>query len=524
MSPQQQVALLEVIQTGKEHQMARNSRNANQSATQVAYDWLRDTINRVPWDQELFLNEMHISQATGASRTSVREALARFEALGFIKRIPNRGAYVPALSPSDIDAMLEARQTIEEWAVAKCVETKSSAHLTELLAEQESFIHDPLRFIEADTRFHQFIVGSGSNQVLSDTYTGLRMKQTRMGIGVVASFPDRAAQVLAEHRAITQAIADGDRAAAVAAVHAHIETTRTAFAQSTLGSTDQATLLPKAIIAPPGGDQAGRQTLSLALVEVTAAASESVPDRIERVKATLLGLDSPDLIILPEVWAVGYNNFTKYRREDEPLDGSTVAMAREVAQVKGCYVAAGSFLHRNRVGAIRNTSVLISPAGGIVHQFSKVHLFSHASEEAQILTPGTAAPVARLPFANYASAICYDLRFPGLWDQLGIRGAELIVVPAAWPLRRLEHWRALTTARAIETQAFVVACNAAPDRADPSESSHSRVVAPDGRLISETTGTETILNVQIDLAEIDQIRKGLPFLQDRLVSYQSLAE
>lgn len=200
------------------------------SAPELAYRWLRDAISELPWDEEAFLSENSVAEATGTSRTPVREALLRLETDGLIRRVPNKGAYVPALTTKDIEGMMEARQIIEEWAVRKTVASLQSVEdLDHLLDEQSQKLSDPVAFIECDIRFHKYIVAAADNPVLEDVYDSLRFKQLRIGVKAVLDSDGRSDHVLHEHRAIVEAIQSGDTDAAVEAVRQHLTSTLAAL-------------------------------------------------------------------------------------------------------------------------------------------------------------------------------------------------------------------------------------------------------------------------------------------------------
>lgn len=200
------------------------------TAPETAYRWLRDSISALPWDEEAFLNENAVAAASGTSRTPVREALLRLEASGLVRRVPHKGAYVPALSSRDIDSMMEARQVIEEWAVRKVVGLQdSTVELDRLLEQQAQVLSDPLAFIECDIQFHKYIVQIADNPVLQDVYESLRFKQLRMGVKAIVDSEGRSDHVLLEHRAIVEAIGSGDSDRAVEAVRNHLSSTQAAF-------------------------------------------------------------------------------------------------------------------------------------------------------------------------------------------------------------------------------------------------------------------------------------------------------
>jgi DNA-binding GntR family transcriptional regulator len=203
---------------------------AQLTAPETAYRWLRDAISALPWDEEAFLSENAVAEASGTSRTPVREALLRLEASGLIRRVPHKGAYVPALSSRDIESMMEARQIIEEWAVRKVTGMQSpTGELDKLLEEQAQTLTDPVAFIECDIRFHKYIVATADNPVLEDVYDSLRFKQLRMGVKAVVDSEGRSDHVLREHREIVEAIGSGDPDLAVKAVLGHLSSTRAAL-------------------------------------------------------------------------------------------------------------------------------------------------------------------------------------------------------------------------------------------------------------------------------------------------------
>lgn len=200
------------------------------SAPESAYQWLRKTIAALPWDQELFLSEMQVAEASGISRTPVREALLRLEAAGHLRRAPRRGAYVPALSKDDIDSMMEVRSVIEDWAVRKVTEEGMDFDfLDRLLDDQEKSVEDPVSFIEHDVAFHRAIVESAGNKVLSEVYESQRFKQLRLGVKAVVDTAGRSDHVLNEHKALAAALRSGDPDQAAEALEEHLTSTQSSL-------------------------------------------------------------------------------------------------------------------------------------------------------------------------------------------------------------------------------------------------------------------------------------------------------
>jgi predicted amidohydrolase len=135
--------------------------------------------------------------------------------------------------------------------------------------------------------------------------------------------------------------------------------------------------------------------------------------------------------------------------------------------------------------------------------------------EVEHLTPGDALPVFELPWGTVAMAICYDLRFPELWRRFADAGAQLILIPAEWPIRRVEHWRLLLRARAVENQLYVAGCNRAGGDADGKFGGHSAAVDPWARVLVEGGSEPNLLVTPIDLDDVARARRLFPFLTDR---------
>jgi predicted amidohydrolase len=256
--------------------------------------------------------------------------------------------------------------------------------------------------------------------------------------------------------------------------------------------------------------------MRIALVQVASPPQESPGERRERVGRMVAEARGADLVVLPELWAVGYFAFDTYAERAEPLDGPTVDAARGWARRLGAHVHLGSIVERDDKGHLYNTAVLLAPDGTIAHTYRKVHVFGYASREAQLLTPGDALEVADTKLGPLAATTCYDLRFPELWRALVDRGAKSVVVPAAWPAARREHWRLFTSCRAVEEQVLLIACNAVGVQGGGVElGGHSRVVDPWGSVLVEAGTDESVTFCDVDAAVVDAVRQEFPVLADR---------
>ncbi|NKX86856.1 carbon-nitrogen family hydrolase [Nocardia coubleae] len=260
--------------------------------------------------------------------------------------------------------------------------------------------------------------------------------------------------------------------------------------------------------------------MKVALVQVASPDAETPAHRLERVRRLLGGVDTDtDLIVLPELWRVGYNNFDGYPDAAEDLDGPTVQTIQAIARERQCIVHAGSIVERADGAKLRNTAITIGPDGRILHRYSKIHVFGYRSREVELLAPGESITVADSGFGPTTATTCYDLRFPGLWTELVDAGAEIVIVPAAWPKARLAHWRLLTSARAVDNQVIVIACNAVGTHNGVELAGHSRVVDPWGEVLAEADDSEGITYAVVDPSVVERTRTEFPVLADRLADY-----
>ena len=206
------------------------------AAQDVVYAWLKRHVLTLPRHETTFLTEAQVCRETGVSRTPVREAFLRLEADGLLKILPKKGAYIAPITEAEVDSIMQARRLVEEW----CTEQASrfggalADELDRLIARQEQVRNDRIAFIESDRDFHRAIVKAAGNPVLAAFYESLRDRQVRMGVHAI-SVGSRVDEVLAEHRAIAQAIRASDAKQAVTAVGEHLARTLTALRAPTLG-------------------------------------------------------------------------------------------------------------------------------------------------------------------------------------------------------------------------------------------------------------------------------------------------
>lgn len=233
--------------------------------------------------------------------------------------------------------------------------------------------------------------------------------------------------------------------------------------------------------------------------------------RAERLIGQALKED-PDVIILPELWTTGYD-LTRLSAIADHEAETTKAFASRLAKANHINIIAGSVAKQSG-DRVTNTLLAFNREGECIKEYSKAHLFRLMNEE-KFLTAGDKDGLFAVDGVSSAGFICYDIRFPEWLRKHVLTGAKLLFIPAEWPKPRLDHWRTLLMSRAIENQAFVIACNRAGSDPDNTFAGHSLVISPWGEILAEADEKETVLFANIDIESIADIRSRIPVFEDR---------
>lgn len=250
-------------------------------------------------------------------------------------------------------------------------------------------------------------------------------------------------------------------------------------------------------------------TVSLIQIDVKKGAPRTNWATVQRYAAETAQRGA-ELAIFPELWDAG----TAYDQGKEiasNLSGGLFAQLAALARQHNIHMA-GS-MYEKRGPGLYNTLPIVSPRSGILGAYRKMHLFPLMNEDKWLL-PGEAPLALDLPWGRTGFAICYDLRFPELFRRYVADRVQLVIVPSAWPHPRLEHYRTLLRARAIENQFYMIAVNrVGKDEDGTSFFGHSCVIDPWGEIVVEAGETEAHLTVTIDLGMVAQVRRALPALE-----------
>ncbi len=220
-----------------------------------------------------------------------------------------------------------------------------------------------------------------------------------------------------------------------------------------------------------------------------------------------------DLVVLPEIWNVGFFSFDLYHSEAEDLDGPTVSAFKVIAEKKSIHIHMGSIIEKQEQGFF-NTSILIGPKGEILATYRKIHLFGFESRENHVLCPGENVTVVSTEIGRFGLATCYDLRFPEQFRIMMKQGVQAFLIPSAWPMPRIAHWNVLNRSRSLENLCFTIACNCAGISHGNEFGGNSMIVNPLGEITGYLQEKPGILNQEINLGEVDEARNKYPFIAD----------
>ena len=208
-------------------------------------------------------------------------------------------------------------------------------------------------------------------------------------------------------------------------------------------------------------------------------------------------------------------------------DDPTLAALRAEAKAAGIWLLIGSLdlLTQDADGRFANRSFLVDPQGEIAARYDKIHMFdvnvsdTEVYRESEGYRPGSAAVVAKTPFARIGMTVCYDVRFPALYRRLAQAGAQVITVPAAFNhITGAAHWETLLRARAIETGCFVLApaqTGFHPETPGKGRRTHghSLAIAPWGEILADAGTEPGVTLVDLDLARVAEARRRVPSLR-----------
>jgi len=254
--------------------------------------------------------------------------------------------------------------------------------------------------------------------------------------------------------------------------------------------------------------------LRVALIQLDVALGQPnlnlhrVAEMITRASA-----EGATLVVLPELWATGYD-LENIACHATHLSEGLWPEIRALAERHHVFIY-GSLVELRESRAF-NTAALIAPTGQIMATYSKLHLFG-LMDETKYLSPGASPVLTDTPWGKTGLSICYDLRFPELYRRYAINGAQVFLICAEWPKRRIEHWRTLLRARAIENQCIVIACNCVGANKGENFGGHSALISAWGETCVEGGETADLILAEVDPNCVTEARERIRVFADRRV-------
>lgn len=264
-------------------------------------------------------------------------------------------------------------------------------------------------------------------------------------------------------------------------------------------------------------------------LRVAAVQMNSRDDKAANIETALNLIDraaasGARLIALPEVWTYLGPSEGNYDAA-EPVPGPALDRIVDRARRHGVYLHAGSVLERIEGDPrLRNTSVVFDPDGTLIGSYRKMHLFDvvldgvASYQESETVAAGEEIVTVDVDGITVGLAICYDLRFPELFRILALRGAEVILLPAAFTMTTgKDHWEVLIRARAIENSVYMIA-PAQIGEHPPGNWSYGRslIVDPWGTVLATAPDAETVISAELDRGRIRHVRRQIPSLANRV--------
>ena len=243
-----------------------------------------------------------------------------------------------------------------------------------------------------------------------------------------------------------------------------------------------------------------------------------------------VALEKPDMLVTPEVWNwYGGSKADKFANADDKRGGRSYSAAQALAKKHKVWVHAGSQTEKASGGKVSNVTYVFNRDGKEVARYCKIHMFDITApdgaryEESAAVLPGREIVTYDCEGITVGCAICYDLRFPELFQALAMRGAKVIMLPAAFTQQTgKDHWEVLIRARAIETETYM--CAAAQTGAYKVEDGstrltygHSLIADPWGHVICKASDGVGFTSGRVDTAYIEKCRKLIPVLEHKVL-------
>ncbi|WKY48047.1 carbon-nitrogen family hydrolase [Eubacteriaceae bacterium ES3] len=223
-----------------------------------------------------------------------------------------------------------------------------------------------------------------------------------------------------------------------------------------------------------------------------------------------------DVVVLPEMFVGGFLSKLPMEELADPDGKRTKSFLSKLSKELNMNIVGGS-VATTKAGKYYNTAYVADRQGQIIADYDKIHLFSYAGEEKRY-SAGESLVEFFLDGIKCSVMVCYDLRFPEIFRKQSLSGCEIIFLPAQWPTPRIDHWRILNQARAIENQLFMVSINGCGKaNKDIQNGGNSLMIDPWGEIIADggEEPQEKMIIGDLDLALVKKVREKMTVFVDR---------
>lgn len=257
--------------------------------------------------------------------------------------------------------------------------------------------------------------------------------------------------------------------------------------------------------------------------------SSSIEENLKQVELLMDEARNAEaqLIVLPENFAfMGMNEQDKLHKAEIYGQGPVQNKISQLAKRTGLWVVAGTIALKGIGAKVRASSIVYDDKGFVVARYDKIHLFDvrvsdvEAHCESATVERGSDLIVADTPIGTIGLTVCYDLRFPELYQQLVAKGAQIFTVASAFTATTgLAHWEVLLRARAIENLSYVLAANQGGHHENGRQTyGHSMIVEPWGAVSTVRQEGMGLAIAEIDLQHLQQIRRQFPNIEHHVLS------
>lgn len=256
-----------------------------------------------------------------------------------------------------------------------------------------------------------------------------------------------------------------------------------------------------------------------AVAQMTSRAS--VKDNLKQVERffAVAQQQEANMLLLPENFAfMGMQDTDKLLISEPYREGEIQQTISALAKKYQMWVLAGTMPLKGLNGLVRSSSLVFDDKGLCAARYDKIHLFDvqvsehERHQESSTIERGSDIVVVDTPLGRMGLTVCYDLRFPELFRQLVMRGAELFAIPSAFTaVTGIVHWEILLRSRAIENLCYVLAPNQGGQHENGRQTyGHSMIVEPWGSIIAQQTQGSGIITAKIDLEYVQELRRRFP--------------